>query len=164
MNLLESKVIQTEFESEIFIDTVSNIKILDIKLPDSVSHEYKLLIGLDFIRLRDNKNYGTKTGCFGLKIDRDLRTVSLYEPENQSIFAVKNTKEKAAALELIEYILTASPSFKESKFNFINQLKKKDVTCEKEIREVKEKMTLLEQLDHILHGQITADLKGNLIH
>jgi hypothetical protein len=157
MNLLESKVIQTEFELEIFIDNLSNIEILEIELPEENSNDYKLLIGLDFIRLRDNNYYGTKTGCFGLKIDKDLNTITLFEPENQSIFSVKNSLEKAAALELIEYILTASPSFKEKNLNLIKQLKQADVINVKEMFEVKEKLSLIEKLNNIHPGEIKAE-------
>jgi hypothetical protein len=159
MNLLESKVIQTQFELEIFIDNDSNIKLLEVELPKRNSNEYKLLIGLDFIRLRDNKYYGTKTGCFGLSVDRDSRTISLFEPEYQSIFSIKNKQEKEAALELIEYVLTASPSFKQKKLKLMKQLKQVDVLSEKDVIEVKEKLSLIEKLNNIHPGEIKAIFK-----
>ncbi|MCH6266230.1 hypothetical protein [Neobacillus citreus] len=47
MNMLESKVIQTRFEKEIFIDEKSNIEINGFRSLDKKFHEF--MIGLDLI-------------------------------------------------------------------------------------------------------------------
>lgn len=164
MNLLESKVIQTQFESEIYVDNDSHINIKDIRLPEGNTEVYQLLIGIEFIRLRDDQYYGTKTGFFGVSLSKDLQTVSIFEPEYQSIFSVKNSAEKEATLELIEYILTVSPSFKEKLSAFKQQLKETDVICEKDIDEIKEKLTILERLNHVAPEEINIGLQTARIH
>ncbi|WP_043930325.1 hypothetical protein [Bacillus sp. EB01] len=158
MKLLESKVIETEFEKEIYVDKASNIEIAKINFDETTSN-YELMVGLQFLRIRNNDFYGTIKGYFGLKIMGDSETITLNEPYQQSIFAVKTPEEKDAVLELIDYLLTSSPYFKQLVMDEINNLKQMDFVCEKEILELRTKIKFLEKFLKISYSDLKIDLK-----
>lgn len=60
MNLLESKVIQTKSEKEIFIDDSSNIELSGFQYPFKNSPYYEMMVGLELMRIRNNEFYGVK--------------------------------------------------------------------------------------------------------
>ncbi|MFB5197642.1 hypothetical protein ACE198_22495 [Neobacillus sp. KR4-4] len=105
MTMLESKVIQTRFEKEIFIEEKSNIEINMFRTFDKNHPFYEFMLGLDLIRIRDNEYYGNKTSYVTIRISDDLQSFFVIEPDVQSIFAIKNKQEKEAAIELIHYLL-----------------------------------------------------------
>lgn len=147
MNILESKVIQTKLEKEIFIDQSSNIELKGFQYPQKDFPFYQVLVGLELIRLRENDFYGTKQAYFGIKITEDLQSsLIIFEPEQQSIFAVKNEQEKQAVTELIDYLLIESPVFKQLVTTMIDNLKNANVISEREIRDIKAKLDLLDRL------------------
>lgn len=49
------------------------------------------------------------------------QSIIIVEPELQSIFATKNQPEKDATVELIEYLLTESPAFKQMTASMVKQ-------------------------------------------
>ena len=146
MNLLESKVIQTKFEKEIFIDEISNIELSGFQYPNKNFSYYEMMIGVDLLRIRNNEFYGTKKSYFGLKITEDLQSIVIFEPDLQSIFAVKNEQEKQAAIELIDYLLIESPKFKELVRQMIYNYKQANVDSDMEIKELNAKISALEGL------------------
>ncbi|GHI00114.1 hypothetical protein [Neobacillus kokaensis] len=146
MNLLESKVILTKLEKEIFIDDSSNIELSGFKSPIKKSPYYEIMVGLDLIRIRNNEFYGTKKSYFGLRITEDLQSVVVYEPDQQSIFAVKNELEKQAAIELIDYLLIQSPTFKELVRKIIYNYKQANEVSGIEAQEYNAKLSVLEGL------------------
>ncbi|TDL75382.1 hypothetical protein E2R56_06045 [Rhodococcus qingshengii] len=146
MNLIESKVIQTEFEIEIFIDESSHIELSNFHYPDNYYPFFELFVGVDFIRIRNNEFYGTKKSYFGIKITDDFQSIFIFEPSQQSIFALKNDQEMEAVKELIYYLLKESPHFRKLLINRINEIKKTNIVCTKEINELKAELELLENL------------------
>ncbi|WP_026695603.1 hypothetical protein [Peribacillus kribbensis] len=158
MLLVESKVLQTQFESEIYMDEESNIILSNIELPEDGFSDYKLNAGVKLTRIRDNEYYGTETSYFGLSISYDLDRISIFNPEEQSIFSIKNEEEIAAALELVRYILIESPAFKQKVESEIEELRKTNVVSAKDIFEVKEKLTVLEKLGKIQQGSLNTEL------
>ncbi|WHY86558.1 hypothetical protein QNH39_01295 [Neobacillus novalis] len=146
MNLIESKVIQTKFEKEIFIDEISNIELSGFQYPNKNIPYYEMMVGVDLMRIRNNEFYGTKKSYFGLRITEDLQSIVVFDPDQQSIFAVKNELEKQAAIELIDYLLIESPKFKELVRKMIYNNKQTNVVSDIEIQEHKAKLSVLEGL------------------
>ncbi|WP_066070885.1 hypothetical protein [Neobacillus soli] len=146
MNLLESKVIQTKVEKEIFIDEISNIELSGFQYPNKNIPYYEMMVGVDLMRIRNNEFYGTKKSYFGLRITEDLQSIVVFDPDQQSIFAVKNELEKQAAIELIGYLLIESPKFKELVRQMIYNNKQANVVSDIEIQEHKAKLSVLEGL------------------
>ena len=146
MNLLEAKVIQTKLEKEIFIDQGSNIEIKIFQFLKKDLPYYEFMIGLEFLRIRENEYYGTEKKYFGIRFTNQMQSLIVFEPDKYSIFATKNEQEKKAATELIIYVLTKSSIFKEVVSTMFNNLQHENVVCEKEENEVDAKQVHLEKL------------------
>lgn len=144
--MLDSKVIQTRFEKEIFIEETSNISINEFRNLDKNDPFYEFMIGLDLIRIRDHEYYGTKKSYVNIRISEDLQALFIVEPDVQSIFAIKNEKEKEAAIELIQYLLVDSQTFKQAVTEMISNLKKENIVNGFEVKEAKTKLAVLERL------------------
>lgn len=159
MNMLESKVIQTRFEKEIFIEEKSNININGFRSLYKNTPFYEFMIGLHLIRIRDNEYYGTKISYVSIRISEDLQSLFVLEPDVQSIFAIKNKPEKEAAIELIHYLLLDSQTFKQLVSEMINNLKKLNVVTGFEIKEVKAKLAVLERLLNVSDEDIKFTIR-----
>jgi hypothetical protein len=146
MNLLESKVIQTRFEKEIFIEEKSNININGFHSLDKNTPFYEFMIGLDLIRIRDNEYYGMKKSYVNIRISEDLQSLFVVEPDVQSIFAIKTKQEKEAAIELIHYLLVDSQTFKQVVTEMISNIKKENISNGFEVKKAKAKLAVLERL------------------
>ncbi|WP_155928825.1 hypothetical protein [Bacillus sp. UNC41MFS5] len=154
MTMLESKVIQTRFEKEIFIAEKSNIEINMFRTLDKNNPFYEFMVGLDLIRIRDNEYYGNKTSYVTIRISDDLQSLFVIEPDVQSIFAIKNKQEKEAAIELIHYLLIDSQTFKEVVSDMIRNLKSDNVVNVYEVKEATTKLAVLERLLNIRNEDI----------
>ncbi|MBV7509138.1 hypothetical protein KW850_28550 [Bacillus sp. sid0103] len=154
MSLLESKVIQTQIEKEIFIDNISNMEIESINYPKKGFPFYEFMVGLDLMRIRENEFYGTEKRYFGIRTSVDFQSITVFEPNQQSIFAVKNKQEKQDAIELIEHVLIESPNFKHLVMAMINDIQQANIICEEEIKELKTKLELLERLLKIRYEDV----------
>ncbi|WP_144548109.1 hypothetical protein [Bacillus sp. X1(2014)] len=154
MTMLESKVIQTRFEKEIFIEEKSNIEINMFRTLDKNNPFYEFMVGLDLIRIRDNEFYGNKTSYVTIRISDDLQTLFVIEPDVQSIFAIKNKQEKEAAIELMHYLLIDSQTFKEVISEMIRNLKSDNVVNVYEVKEATTKLAVLERLLNIRNEDI----------
>ncbi len=152
--MLESKVIQTRFEKEIFIEEKSNIEINMFRTLDKNNPFYEFMVGLDLIRIRDNEFYGNKTSYVTIRISDDLQTLFVIEPDVQSIFAIKNKQEKEAAIELMHYLLIDSQTFKEVISEMIRNLKSDNVVNVYEVKEATTKLAVLERLLNIRNEDI----------
>lgn len=152
--MLESKVIQTRFEKEIFIAEKSNIEINMFRTLDKNNPFYEFMVGLDLIRIRDNEYYGNKTSYVTIRISDDLQSLFVIEPDVQSIFAIKNKQEKEAAIELIHYLLIDSQTFKEVVSDMIRNLKSDNVVNVYEVKEATTKLAVLERLLNIRNEDI----------
>ncbi|MFJ5758921.1 hypothetical protein ACIQAA_07190 [Neobacillus sp. NPDC093182] len=159
MNMLESKVIQTRFEKEIFIEEKSNININGFRSLDKNTPFIEFMIGLDLIRIRDNEYYGTKKNYVSIRISEDLQSLFVLEPDVQSIFAIKNKQEKEAAIELIHYLLVDSQTFKQVVSEMIGNLKKENVVNVFEVKEVKAKLAVLERLLNVSDEDIKFTIR-----
>jgi hypothetical protein len=146
VNLLESKVIQTKHEKEIFIDQSSSIEIKIFQFLEKDLPYYEFMVGLEFLRIRENEYYGTEKKYFGIRFRDDRQSLIVFEPDKHSIFATKNEQEKKAATELIMYVLTKSSIFKELVSTMVNNLQQENIVCEKEGIEVDAKQAKLEKL------------------
>ncbi|MDQ0976757.1 hypothetical protein QFZ31_006809 [Neobacillus niacini] len=146
MNMLESKVIQTRSEKEIFIEEKSNIELNEFRTLIKNTPFYEFMIGLDLIRIRDNEYYGNKKSYVTIRISEDLQSLFVLEPDLQSIFAVKDKQEKEAAIELIQYLLVNSQTFKQVVSEMISNLKKINIVNGFEVKEVKAKLAVLERI------------------
>ncbi|PAE37855.1 hypothetical protein [Bacillus sp. 7884-1] len=146
MNMLESKVIQTRFEKEIFIEEKSNINIKEFHLLDKNAPFYEFMIGLDLIRIRDNEYYGNKTSYVIIRVSEDLQSLFVLESDLQSIFAIKNKQEIEAAIELIHYLLVDSQTFKQVVSDMISTIKRENLINGFEVKEANAKLAVLERL------------------
>lgn len=163
MNLLESKVIQTKLEKEIFIDESTNIELKILHDAEKNFPFYKFIVSIEMMRIRRNEFYGTKKAFFGIRVTEDLQSFIVFEPDQQSIFAIKNEQERQAVMELIDYLLTESVNFKQLVISMVEKLKQVNVEGEKENKELKTKLTLLERLLKIHHEEIKFPLQKKLI-
>lgn len=154
MNMLESKVIQTRFEKEIFIEEKSNIEIIEFHTLDKNIPFYEFMIGLDLIRIRDNEYYGSKKSYVNIRISEDLQSLFVIESDVQSIFAIKNKQEKEAAIELIDYLLVDSQTFKQVVTEMINKLKSDNFVNVFEVKEANIKLAVLERLLNVRNEDI----------
>jgi len=152
--MLESKVIKTRFEKEIFIAEKSNIEINMFRTLDKNNPFYEFMVGLDLIRIRDNEYYGNKTSYVTIRISDDLQSFFIIEPDVQSIFAIKNKQEKEAAIELIHYLLIDSQTFKDVVSDMIRNLKSDNVVNVYEVKEATTKLAVLERLLNIRNEDI----------
>jgi hypothetical protein len=152
--MLESKVIQTRFEKEIFIEEKSNIEINEFRTLNKNTPFYEFMIGLDLIRIRDNEYYGTKKSYVNIRISEDLQSLFVVEPDVQSIFAIKNHQEKEAAVELIHYLLVDSQTFKQVVLEMISNLRKENVVNGFEVKDVTAKLAVLERLLNVRNEDI----------
>ncbi|MCM3765663.1 hypothetical protein [Neobacillus niacini] len=154
MKMLESKVIQTRYEKEIFIDEKPNIEINGFRSLNKNTPFYEFMIGLDLMRIRDNEYYGYKKSFIRIRISEDLQSLFVLEPDLQSIFAGKNTQEKEAAMELIHYLLVDSQTFNQVVSDMISSLRKVNVVNSLEIKELKIKLDVLERLLNVSEDDI----------
>jgi hypothetical protein len=154
MNMLESKVIQTRFEKEIFIEEKSNIEINEFRTFDKNTPFYEFMIGLNLIRIRDNEYYGNKTSYVNIRISEDLQSLFVLEPDLQSIFAIKNKQEKEATIELIQYLLVDSQTFKQVVSEMISNLKRENVVNGFEVKEANAKLAILDRLLNVSNEDI----------
>jgi hypothetical protein len=152
--MLESKVIQTRFEKEIFIEEKSNIKMNEFRTLDNGTPFYEFMIGLNLIRIRDNEYYGNKKSYVTIKISEDLQSLFVLEPDVQSIFAIKNKQEKEAAIELIHYLLVDSQTFKQVVSEMISNIKRDNVVNVFEVKEANAKLDVLERLLNVRNEDI----------
>ncbi|SDM63779.1 hypothetical protein [Bacillus sp. OK048] len=159
MNMLDSKVIQTRFEREIFIEEKSTININGFRSLDKNTPFYEFMIGLDLIRIRDNEYYGTKKSYVNIRISEDLQSLFVVEPDVQSIFAIKNKQEKEATIELIHYLLVDSQTFKQVVSEMIGNLKKENVVNGFEVKEAKTKLAVLERLLTVREEDVTFTIR-----
>jgi hypothetical protein len=157
--MLNSKVIQTRYEKEIFIEEKSTININGFHFLDKNTPFYEFMIDLDLIRIRDNEYYGTKKSYVSIRISEDLQSLFVLEPDLQSIFAVKNKHEKKATMELIQYLLVDSQTFKQVVSEMISNLKKVNIVNGFEIKELKAKLALLERLLNISDEDIKFTIR-----
>lgn len=157
--MLESKVIQTRFEKEIFIEEKSNINISGFLSLDKNTPFYEFMISLDLIRIRDNEYYGTKKSYVSIRISEDLQSLFILEPDVQSIFAIKNKQEKEAAIELIQYVLVDSQTFKQVVLEMISNLKKENVVNGFEVKEAKAKLAVLERLLNVREEDVKFTIR-----
>ncbi|MBT2730460.1 hypothetical protein J7E63_26900 [Bacillus sp. ISL-75] len=159
MSMLESKVIQTRSEKEIFIEEKSNIEINEFRTLDKYTPFYEFMIGLDLIRIRDNEYYGNKKSYINIRISEDLQSLFVLDPDLQSIFAVKNIHEKEAAMELIQYLLVDSQTFKQVVSDLIGNLRKVNVVSSLEIKELKAKLAVLERLLNVSEEDVKFTIR-----
>jgi hypothetical protein len=152
--MLESKVIQTRFEKEIFIEEKSNIEINEFRTIDRSTPFYEFMVGLDLIRIRDNEFYGNKKSYVTIRISEDLQSLFVLEPDVQSIFSIKNKQEKEAAIELIHYLLVDSQTFKQVVSEMIRNLKSENVVNVFEVKEANAKLAVLERLLNVRNEDI----------
>jgi hypothetical protein len=162
VNLLDAKIIQTKYEKEIFLDQNSNIVLNGFNYPERNFPFYTMMVGLELIRIRGNEFYGSEKRYFGMIISEDFQSITIIEPDQQSIFAGKNVQEKQAVIELIEYVLTESPNFKKLVTTTIQNIKQSNVVFEREIRELKAKLTILEGLLNVRFEDVTFAIQKKI--
>ena len=159
MNMLESKVIQTRSEKEIFIEEKSNIKMNEFRTLDKNTPFYEFMLGLDLIRIRDNEYYGTKKSYVRIRVSEDLQSLFVLEPDVQSIFGVKNKHEREAAMELIQYLLVDSHTFKQVVSDMMGNLRNVNVVNSLEIEEVKAKLAVLNRLINVSEEDVKFTIR-----
>ena len=120
---------------------------------------YEFMIGLNLIRIRDNEYYGNKTSYVNIRISEDLQSLFVLEPDLQSIFAIKNKQEKEATIELIQYLLVDSQTFKQVVSEMISNLKKENFINGFEVKDAKAKLAVLERLLNVSADDINFTIR-----
>jgi hypothetical protein len=93
VNLLESKVIQTKLEKEIFIDQSSSIELKVFQFLEKYLPYYEFMVGLEFLRIRENEYYGTEKKYFGIRFKDNMQTLIVFEPENIAFLPQKTNRK-----------------------------------------------------------------------
>jgi hypothetical protein len=128
MNLFDAKIITTQFGVEIYVDEIKHIQVTDVHLssPDTPYHE--CLVGVEYTLLRDKEFYGNRVNYFWIRMAADYSSITLVEPETQSLFAVKNKEERQATKMMIENWLIKTDAFKDAVKQLMDDYKDQEDT------------------------------------
>ncbi|MFP3121955.1 hypothetical protein OH784_04040 [Ectobacillus funiculus] len=146
MNVLDAKVITTVRGIEIYLDVEKNITIKEIYIPTMNSPFYEIQFGIEYFLLREKKYYDSEMNYFGLRMNHDFSSITLKEPETESLFAVKSEAERAATKKLLGEWFIKTNSYQESLNGCIKKVQGEDVCTVEDIKHNIEMMRFLGEL------------------
>lgn len=164
MNVLDSKMIYTQYGIETYMDMVGNVEIKDIRYPSEVAPFYEITVGVEYFLLRKEKYYDSEKNYFKIRMNSNLNLISLMETETESLFAVKNEFEREATKELVGEWLIKTNAFRLAIKNLIEEKKVENVHTEEDIQKVLGTVRFLEkildiQTEDILRAKFVRELK-----
>ncbi|MED4073832.1 hypothetical protein [Priestia endophytica] len=105
MSLLDAKGIQTTHGVELYVDLVKNVNIKELLIPTVNNPFYGVKLEIDYLLLKEHKHYEHhyehQKNSFWIVMDENLSSITLKEPEMESLFAVKNEEEREATKQLL---------------------------------------------------------------
>ncbi|AKO93013.1 hypothetical protein [Priestia filamentosa] len=105
MSLLDAKGIHTTHGVELYVDLVKNVNIKELLIPTVNNPFYGVKLEIDYLLLKEHKHYEHhyehQKNSFWIVMDENLSSITLKEPEMESLFAIKNEEEREATKQLL---------------------------------------------------------------
>lgn len=130
MNLLDAKLIETQYGLEAYIDKRNNVEITTIYTSARDTSLCEIKLGISYFLLRD-RNFEDKKNYFWIKWNEHTDLITLIESNIESLFAVKNEAEREATKNLIGMWLIKTDAFNYAVTQKIQNLKE-DVNIQTE--------------------------------
>ncbi|MGE6833507.1 hypothetical protein ACQKGA_27525 [Priestia megaterium] len=121
MDLLNAKTIKTTHGLELYLDLVETIKIKELHIPTISNPYYEVKFEIDYFLLEEHKYYDLQQNYFSIVMSENFSSIMLKESEMQSLFGVKNEKERKATKQLLSEWLIKTSAYKEAIIQFLNE-------------------------------------------
>ncbi|MFE8064764.1 hypothetical protein DUD79_25775 [Priestia aryabhattai] len=145
MDLLNAKTIKTTHGLELYLDLVETIKIKELHIPTISNPYYEVKFEIDYFLLEEHKYYDLQQNYFSIVMSENFSSIMLKESEMQSLFGVKNEKERKATKQLLGEWLIKTSAYKEAIIQFLNEHEKHNTKGE-ENQYTKKLTTFLKKL------------------
>lgn len=164
MNVIDAKIISTQYGLETYLDVVKSVDIRDLHYPTETELFYEITVGIEYFLLKEERYYDSRKNYFRIRMDSDFGSVTLVETKTESLFAVKNEGERDTTKELVGEWLIKTHAFKQVINELIDQKKMENVQTEGDIQVVLGTIRFLEKLleiktEDILSTNVERDLE-----
>ncbi|CAH0346676.1 hypothetical protein [Bacillus sp. CECT 9360] len=146
MNVMDAKIINTQYGLETYLDIVENIDVKELHYPTEIDHFYEIMLGVEYFLLREEKYYDSEKNYFRIRMNSDFSSITLKETKTESLFAIKNEFERIATKELVGEWLIKTTAFKQVIDGLILQKKMENVQTDEDIQKVLGTIRFLEKL------------------
>ncbi|MBK5446883.1 hypothetical protein JFV29_11375 [Peribacillus sp. TH16] len=146
MNVMDAKIISTQYGLETYLDVVKSVDVRELHYPTETEPFFEITVGIEYFLLKEERYYDSRKNYFRIRMDSDFGSVTLVETKTESLFAVKNTGEKDATKKLVGEWLIKTRAFKQVINELIVQKKMEDVQTEGDIQAVLGTIRFLEKL------------------
>lgn len=130
MNLLNAKAIKTTHGLELYVDLIENINIKELHIPTVSKPYYEIKFEIDYFLLEEHKYYDHQQNYFWIVMSENFSSTILKESETQSLFAVKNEKERKATKQLLGEWLIKTSAYKKAITRYLNELEEQSTKME----------------------------------
>ncbi|WP_424475460.1 hypothetical protein [Oceanobacillus kimchii] len=79
MNVLDAKIINTQYGLETYLDMVKNIEVKELHSPSDNEPFYEIVLGIEYFLLRDGKYYDSERNYFRIQMSEDFNSITLRE-------------------------------------------------------------------------------------
>lgn len=148
MDLIEAKVIDTQYGMELFMDKKNDVDVLAIHSPTVTNPYFDLKVGISYYLIKEHY-YQRRKNYFWIRMDKYNNSITFKESEKESIFAVKTIEERKATQALITEWLLYSQTFKKALNKTLKEILTKNIETEEDIKEINELKIFLEKLLNI---------------
>lgn len=146
LNLLDAKVIDTQYGLEAYLDRVNTIEVITIRTSNENSSFYEIKLGVYYFLLKE-RNFEYRKNYFWIRLNKYNSSITLIESETESIFAVKNKFEREATKDLIGTWLIKTNTFYQAITQQVQNLKKEqNIQTEEDIKKLCDTIKSLEKL------------------
>jgi len=158
MDLLNTKAIKTTHGFELYVDLIKNINIKELSIPTVTNPFYEVKFEVDYLLLEEHKYYDLQQNYFWIVMDENLSSITLKEPEMQSLFGVKNEEEREATKQLLGEWLIKTTAYKKTITRYLNEFEQHNIDIE-ENQSAKKTVQFLKKLLELK----TTDIEKALI-
>ncbi|WP_417899859.1 hypothetical protein ABN702_06140 [Bacillus haimaensis] len=164
MNVMDAKIISTQYGLETYLDVVKSVDVRDLHYPTETALFYEITVGIEYFLLKKERYYDSRKNYFRIRMDSDFSSVTLVETKMESLFAVKNEAERDTTKELVGEWLLKTDAFRQVINELIDQKKIENVQTEGDIQVVLGTIRFLEKLleiktEDILNTNVERDLE-----
>ncbi|MGG0792251.1 hypothetical protein [Peribacillus simplex] len=146
MNVMDAKIISTQYGLETYLDVVKSVDVRELHYPTETEPFFEITVGIEYFLLKEERYYDSRKNYFRIRMDSDFGYVTLVETKTESLFAVKNAVEIDATKKLVGEWLINTQAFKQVINELIVQKKMEDVQTDGDIQAVLETIRFLEKL------------------
>lgn len=164
MNVMDAKIISTQYGLETYLDVLKGVDVRDLHYPTETELFYEITVGIEYFLLKEGSYYDSRKNYFRIRMDSDFSSVTLVETKTESLFAVKNEGERDTTKELVGEWLIKTHAFKQVINELIVQKRMENVQTEEDIQVVLGTIRFLEKLleiktEDILSTNVERDLE-----